>query len=106
MKIIVYLLTAISLAAGLPAGGNAREVVQFAFKESELSTSAKRELLLVRIEEETLQSCRSGSPGASARMVHSCASDLRDQFVEAIANPELTLLAETKTTAPLRTARR
>lgn len=103
---LVPMFTAALLATTMPNIANAGEVVEFAFRESELTTPAKRELLLTRIEKEAMQSCESGSAVAPKSAIKRCAADLMDQFVRAIDDPQLTLLAEPKSRALFRTASR
>lgn len=90
------LTVAVAVALSLPAiasAGNAGVVVEFSFKESELATSAAREVLLDRIEEHSKRSCENGSSLATIVAVRRCAEDLTNQFVQAIGDEELSQLA-------------
>jgi UrcA family protein len=100
------LLATAFLAMIAPHVANAGEVVKFSFRENELATPDKRELLLDRIEKASAQSCESASPLVPEVSKKRCADDLAGQFVRAIDNNALTLLAESQASATYRTARR
>lgn len=100
------LLVAGLLAVSASSAANARERVDFSFREDELATPAARELLLARIEGTSVQSCDRASILATKAAKQYCADDLTEQFVNAIANDALSLLAESKARAAFRTARR
>ena len=77
----------------VPAPAIAGERVEFAYKASELSTPALRAELFKRIELVARQSCRSTSSLAPREWISSCTEGLKEQFVQAIDDEELTLLA-------------
>ncbi len=106
MQKSMILIAATFAAATTPAFATTGTVVEFAFKQSELSTPAKRDLLLDRIEETSLNYCDTGSPLATNAAIKRCAADLKEQFITAIDHDELTLLAESEARAPFRTASR
>ena len=100
-------LFAVTLAtAAMPVVANAGTVVEFAFKKSELSTPAKREMLLDRIEEASRAYCDDGSILATKDAEKRCAASLKKQFIAAIDDEQLTLLAESEERALIRTASR
>ena len=106
MQKSMFLFAATLLAATLPTVANAGEMVEFAFKESELATAEKREMLLDRIEKVSLQYCDTGSAVAPRFAVERCAVDLKEQFIAAIGDADLALLAESEERSPFRTASR
>lgn len=85
---------------------NAGEAVDFAFKESELSTQERRELLLDRIQSFSTQSCSSVSVLVTRYAAERCATDLKQQLVNAIDNDALTMLAEARAEKTYRSASR
>ena len=102
----IPLFAAALLAATVPGVASAEVAVDFAFKKSELNTAESRESLLARIQKVSRQSCKSSSRILPKSAIKRCAADLSDQFVRAIDDPQLTLLAETGSAEPFRTAAR
>lgn len=100
----IKLIAATFLAVGIPHVALAGEKVDFAYNASELATAATREALLDRIEAVSFKSCRTSSRIAPRDAVERCAADLRDQFVKAIADDDLTLLAESSSRSEFRSA--
>lgn len=106
MQIRTKLIAATVLAIAVPHVALAGEKVDFAYNASELATAATREVLLDRIEAVSFKSCRTSSPIAPRDAVERCAVDLRDQFVKAIADDDLTLLAKSGSKTEFRSASR
>lgn len=98
--------TCIAMTLGLavlPATAHA-EVVEFAFKASELATDTTRKALLERIEARAKEACRFGDPFSTRKARKRCAENLTVQFVAAIDDEALTVLANGKNPALIRTA--
>ena len=106
MQKSIVLIAATLAAAATPSVAATGTMVEFAFKKSELSTPAKREMLLDRIEETSMDYCDTGSAVATKSDMKRCAADLKEQFVAAIDDSELTLLAESEERSAFRTASR
>lgn len=102
----IRLIAATVLAIAVPQVALAGEKVEFAYKASELATATSREALLDRIEAVSFKSCRTSSAIAPRDAVERCATDLRDQFVTAIADDDLTLLAQSGSKTGFRSASR
>lgn len=100
------LLIATACVLATPGSGYAHEAVLFSFTKGELATSDTRELLLERIEKHSRKSCKKGSSLATIEAVKRCTKDLKQQFVRAIDDDALTLLASTDGQRRVRTARR
>lgn len=104
-------LTQTSFAGALlllsaPLAAQQGRVVTFSFTESELASEETRRVLLERMEAHSFRSCSSPSPMVSIEAKKKCAVDLRDQFLEAIDDEELTLLVQSESRLPFHTARR
>lgn len=94
------------LLLSAPLAAQQGKVVTFSFTKSELATDETRRVLLERMEAHSFRSCSSPSPIVSMEAKEECAIDLRDQFIEAINDEELTLLVQSESDLPFRTARR
>ncbi len=102
----IGLIAALALVIAVPHVALAGEKVEFGYKASELATAVTREMLLDRIEAVSFSSCRTSSAIAPRNAVERCAAHLRDQLVEAIADEDLTLLAQSGSRTEFRSASR
>ncbi|MEP3052499.1 MAG: UrcA family protein [Erythrobacter sp.] len=99
-------IAAIVVATAMPHVAHAGERVDFAYNAKELATAATRQALLERIETVSFRSCETSSAIAPRDAVDRCAADLRDQFVKAIADDNLTLLAKSGSKTAFQSASR
>lgn len=106
MKKLSSLIALSAAVAVIPSVSHAAEIVEFGYKASELSTPASQAALLERIELYSKKACRRDSPFATISAVKDCTADLKSQFVEAIGDPELQMLAEQESEVLVRTARK
>ncbi len=94
------------LAFAAPQVASAGEVVEFALKESELSSPEKREVLLKRMTMFAAKSCDDGSVFATKDAIAACTKDLTTQFVKKVDHDALSKLAKTRASEPYRSASR
>jgi UrcA family protein len=107
MTRLSYLIPAICLGAlATPASANSEETVRFAYKDDELTSTAKRQALLERIKLVSARSCDSGSPLVSHRAEEMCEDALEGEILLAIDDAALTELAEASEPRKYRAAQR
>ena len=104
MQKLFKLIVATVLVTSTPHAAFANEKVDFIYKPSELTSAVKRSQLLERIESVSYKSCKTSSRIAPEEAVERCARDLRDQFVKAIADENLTQLVQSGSRTPFRSA--
>ncbi len=104
MQKLLKLIVAAVIVTSTPHVALAKEKVDFVYKPSELTNANKRSQLLERIENVSYKSCKTSSRLAPEESVERCARDLRDQFVKAIADENLTLLVQSDSRTPFRSA--
>ncbi len=107
MTMLKYLIPVVFVATlALPASAEEGVRVFFKYEPEELTTSDKRHALLERIKLTSKRYCATGSIWASAKSKELCKADLVDQFVVAIDDEELTVLAATSESKKYRAAQR
>lgn len=105
MTMFKYLIPVAFLATlAVPAGATDGQTVYFKYQPDELTTAEKRHALLERIRQTSKLSCASAQDRASNRLTEYCTADLVDQFVRAIGDEELTVLATSTESKKYRTA--
>ena len=104
MQRLLKLIVATVIVTSAPHAAYADEKVDFGYKPSELTSPIKRSQLLERIEKVSYKSCKTSSRVAPEEAVERCARDLRDQFVKAIADENLTQLVQSGSRMPFRYA--
>lgn len=106
MKVSKSLIAGAFISLAAPAMASGGEMVTFSFMKSELETSDSRQLLLDRITAHSMRACDTGTIFATPDAVRRCADDLREQFIKAIDDDALSLLARSEEKVQFRTARR